>query len=131
MKHSLVVAVLLFAAASDTWAQGVETHNRFGPSGTHISLPSDIHVFNYEATVLGASTPFQVKLEVYLNGVLQFTDLEFVGLPTPQYAYSCPVFVMGWGLKAGDTVTFVCTVIDTATGTTLDTDYLFGDVITP
>ena len=127
MKH-LIVAGVLFAAAGDAVAQVTEIHTRWGASGSHVNLPVGTQTFGYEATVTGTTTAFKVKLEVYHNATLKFTDTKLVPTPISSYLYSCSVGLGTWGLCAGDTVTFVLRVIDTASGATLATHYLFGDV---
>lgn len=127
MKHLTVVGVLLFAS-SDAVAQGSEINTRWGPSGSHFTMSSGTQNFLYQATVTGSTAPFQVQLEVYHNQTLKFTDTSVVPIPTNPYVYACNVPMVQWGLTSGDTVTFVLKVIDTASGTTLATHYLHGDV---
>jgi hypothetical protein len=127
VKH-LIVAGVLFAAAGDAVAQVSEVHTRWGASGSHVNLPLGTQTFGYEATVTGTTAPFTVKFEVYHNATLKFTDTKLVPAATSPYLYSCSVGMGTWSLCAGDTVTFVLRVIDTASGATLATHYLFGDV---
>ncbi len=124
----MVVGVLFCAAASDVSAQISDIHTRWGPSGTHMSLPAGTQTFNYEATITNSTTPYQIKLEVYHNGVLKFTDIDVVAV-AGAYSYSQSVAMTNWGLSGGDLVTFVCKVIDPATGATLATHFLYGDVV--
>lgn len=128
MKHLLAVGVLFSLATNEALAQGSEIYTRYGPSGSHFTLSSGAQSFIYEATVTGATAPFQVNLEVYHNSTLKFSDSKLMPTPVSSYTYSCSVGMGTWGLKSGDTVTFVLKVIDTATGATLATHYLFGDV---
>jgi len=127
VKHLIVVGVLFFAA-SDAVAQGTGIHTRWGPSGSHCILSPGAQQFPYEATILGCTTPYQVQLEVYHNSTLKFSDSCFVPIPQGPFVYSSPVEMGTWGLRTGDTVTFVLRVIDTATGATLATHTLIGDV---
>ena len=127
MKHLTVVGVLLFAS-SDAVAQGAEVNTRWGPSGSHFTMSSGTQNFLYQATVTGCTAPFTVQLEVYHNQTLKFTDSRIVPVPTSPYVYVTNVPMQQWGLTSGDTVTFVLKVIDTASGTTLATHTLIGDV---
>jgi hypothetical protein len=127
VKQFLAVGVLLGLAATDALAQGSEIYTRYGPSGSHFTLSSSAQSFSYEATVTGTTAPCEVQLEVYHNATLKFTDSKVVPIPGNSYIYSCSVGMSTWGLKSGDTVTFVLKVVDTATGATLATHYLFGD----
>ncbi|HZN62140.1 MAG TPA: hypothetical protein VFC90_07015 [Planctomycetota bacterium] len=131
MKQVLVVAVLFCAAANDALAQGLEVHTRFGASGSHVTLSPDAPTFGYEATVIGATAPYEVKLEVFHNGALSFSDSKQVPIPVEPYTYSCPVPTGALRLCTGDIVTFVFTVIDKATGATLATHTLIGVVAGP
>ena len=131
MKHLAIVGVLVVSASNQVMAQGMEINNRFGPSGTHTSLPANVQSFDYEATVSGALCPFEIKLWVYVNGMLRVYHQEAVGFPVPNYQFSCPIDMSCWGLQPGDLVTFICRVVDSSTGAILDTDYLYGDVISP
>lgn len=128
MKHALVVAVLFGAVANESLAQGSEINTRWGPSGSHLTLSPGTQTFGYQATITGVQTPFEVQLEVYHNGVLKFTDSTLVPIPVTPYAYSCSVGMGTWGLCSGDLVTFVLKVKDTASGATLATHTLYGDV---
>lgn len=127
MKHLTVVGVLLFAS-SDAVAQGAEINTRWGPSGSHFTMSSGTQYFLYQATVTDCTAPFTVQLEVYHNQTLKHTDTRIVPIPTTPYVYATNVPMIQWGLASGDTVTFVLKVIDTATGTTLATHTLYGDV---
>jgi len=129
VKQALVVAVLFGAVATEALAQGADINTRWGPSGSHFSLSAGTQTFGYEATITGATAPFEVKLEVYHNGVLKFTDVKVVPIPVTPFAYSCSVGMDTWGLRSGDVVTFILTVIDTASGATLATHHLYGDVV--
>ena len=128
MKQALVVAVLFGAVANESMAQGADINTRWGPSGSHFTLSPGTQTFGYQATIIGVHTPFEVQLEVYHNGVLKFTDSRLVPIPETPYFYACPVGMGTWGLSSGDVVTFVLKVIDTATGGTLATHTLYGDV---
>lgn len=124
----MVVGVLFGAAANESFAQGIDVHSRWGPSGTHISLAEGPQTFSYEAIITASTTPYQIRLEVYHNGVLKFTDTEVVVVPG-SYSYSQAVAMNDWELSGGDLVTFVLKVIDPASGATLATHYLYGDVV--
>ena len=128
MKHALVVAVLFGAVASESLAQGSEITTRWGPSGSHCTLSPGTQQFGYQAAITGVNTPFEVQLEVYHNGVLKFTNSTLVPIPETPYLYICPVGMGTWGLCSGDLVTFVLKVKDTASGATLATHTLYGDV---
>ena len=128
MKHLIVVGVLFVGWAGDAVAQVSEVHTRWGPSGSHCTLSPETQAFAYEATVTGCTTPYQVQLEVYHNTELKFSNSSLVPDPRTPYVYSNPVEMCTWGLRSGDTVTFVLKVIDTATGATLATHTLIGDV---
>ena len=131
MKQVLVVAVLLGVAARDSLAQGVDVHNRLGESGSHFTLPLGTEIFAYETLIAGATAPFQVTLEVYHNGVLSFADKRDAPGSTIPFAFVSIVPLGSLRLSAGDTVTFVLRVTDSATGETLATHCLFGDVAGP
>ena len=128
MKHLLAVGVVLCALANEAAAQGSEVHMRYGPSGSHVTLSPGTPFFHYEATVTGSTAPYTVQLEVYHNSALKSSSLTLVPVPTMPYQYVSPVDMQDWGLSTGDTVTFVLRVIDTATGVTLATHCLHGDV---
>jgi hypothetical protein len=128
VKHALVVAVLFGAVASESRAQGADINTRWGPSGSHLALSPGTQTFGYQATITGVSVPFEVHLEVYHNGVLKFTNSNLVPIPVSPYFYSCSVGMGTWGLCSGDVVTFVLKVKDTASGATLATHTLYGDV---
>ena len=68
-----------------------------------------------------------MKLEVFHNGVLSYSD-SVLGAPFAPFVYANPIPMGTWGLCSGDTVTFVLKVVDTASGATLATHYLQGDV---
>jgi len=131
VKQALIVAVLFCAVASDSLAQGSEIYTRFGPSGSLVTLTPDTQSFGYEATVIGATAPYEVKLEVFHNGALSFSDSKQVPIPVEPYTYSCPVPTGALRLCTGDIVTFVFTVTDKATGATLATHTLIGVVAGP
>lgn len=128
MKHLIVVGVLSFAAAGDACAQITEIQSRWGGSGSHFTMSPGTQSFLYQATVTGCTAPFTVEFEVYHNETLKYTDTRIVPIPTNPYVYTTSVHMHQWGLTSGDTVTFVLKVIDTASGTTLATHYLYGDV---
>jgi hypothetical protein len=128
VKHAFVGVVALIALSNEAMAQGVEVHTRWGGSGSHVTLSPQTQVFGYEATVSGATVPYEVKLQVLHNGVLKFTNSRVVPNPIPPFFYSYPVGMGTWGLAAGDSVTFVLTVTDIATGAVLATHNLIGEV---
>ena len=128
MKHLLAVGVVFCAAASDSWAQGTEIYTRWGPSGSTVNVPAGTAVFDYEANITGVAVPYRVQLEVYHNSVLEFEHSAIVPVPGTSYLYACPIDMSSWGLRTGDTVTFVLKVIDMATGATLSTHTLNGAV---
>jgi hypothetical protein len=127
VKHLIVMGILSFAAG-DAFAQGSDINSRWGPSGSHFTLSSSTQSFLYEATISGMANPYEVKLQVFHNGVLKLTDVKPVHIPFHPFLYSCPVGMGAWGLQSGDTVTFVLTVTDMATGAVLGTHCLIGDV---
>jgi hypothetical protein len=131
VKQALVVAVLLGVAAGDSLAQGVDVHNRLGESGSHFTLPLGIQDFMYESTIIAPGVPFQVTLEVYHNGALTFVESKAGPDSTLPFFYSTAIPMGGWRLSAGDTVTFVLRVISSATGDTLASHTLVGDVTGP
>ena len=131
MKKSLLVVALVLGLSDVASAQGMDIHNRYGASGTHFDLPANTQTFNYGATITGGTLAYKVSLQVYHNDVLKAVFLRIVALPPPEYQYSQNVNMGGWGLKPGDDVTFVCTVIGLALGNILDVDYLHGDVVEP
>jgi len=128
VKHLIVVGVLFVGLAGDAVAQVSEVHTRWGPSGSHCTLSPDTQAFAYEATITGVTVPYEVRLEVYHNSALKFSHSTLVPIPVSPYVYSSYVGMGTWGLRSGDTVTFVLRVIDTATGATLATHTLIGDV---
>lgn len=126
-----MVVSLVLGISNVASAQGMEIHNRYGDSGTHFQLPADTQVFNYGATITGGQVAYQIILRVYHNDVLKATSSKTVALPPPVYEYSTPVNMSGWGLRPGDNVTFVCTVVSLSLGKILAVDYLYGDVVAP
>ena len=131
MKQALVVAVLLGIAAGDSLAQGVDVHNRIGESGSHFALPLGIQDFMYESVIIAPGVPFHVTLEVYHNGALAFVESKSGPDSTLPFCFSAAIHMGGWRLNAGDTVTFVLRVISSATGDTLASHTLVGDVTGP
>jgi len=131
VKQALLVGALVLGMADVSFAQGMDIHNRFGPSGTHFLLPSDTQSFQYEASISGSTVAYQVVLEVFLNGVLKAVNLETVLLPPPVYQYSCPIDMSSWGLRPGDTVVFRAKVVGLTLGKILASDVLIGDVAPP
>lgn len=127
MKQALVVAGLFVAVSGSALAQGSEIVSRWGPSGSHCTLSPGQQTFSYDATISGATAPYEVKLEVFHNGVSKFTN-SVLGAPFVPFDYLCPVPMGTWNICSGDTVTFVLKVIDTASGATLATHHLYGDV---
>ena len=128
--HKALLAVALVLVASEVaQAQGVDVHNRYGDSGTHFQLPVGTPAYNYEATVVGATSSYKFVLTVYHNGILKESHEVFVLVPPPVYHFSQMVGLSAWGLKAGDVITFEAKVVDLNFGNTLDVDFLFGDVI--
>ena len=131
MKQALVVAVLLGVAAGDSLAQGVDVHNRIGESGSHFSLPVGTQAFVYDSVIAGPGVPFYVTLEVYHNGALAFTDSMTGPDSRLPFCFSAAIHMGEWRLSVGDTVTFVLRVISSATGDTLASHTLVGDVTAP
>jgi len=129
VKQSLLVAALMLGLSDVASAQILEIHNRYGASGTHFDLPAGTQTFNYGATITGGTLAYKVMLQVYHNDVLKAVFLKIVALPPTEYQYSQDVNMASWGLKPGDKVTFVCTVIGLALGNILDVDFLHGDVV--
>ncbi|HTF56107.1 MAG TPA: hypothetical protein VK661_02470, partial [Planctomycetota bacterium] len=77
--YRVLLTVALFVAGSEAaLAQGMDIHNRFGPSGTHFQLPPTTQAFNYEATVTGGTAPYKIVLRVFVNGVLKMSAEEIV-----------------------------------------------------
>jgi len=129
VKQSLLVAALVIGLADVSFAQGMDIHNRFGPSGSHCQASCETQCFLYEATVTGGTSAYQIVLEVYHNGVLKSLNLETVLVPPPVYEYSCPVNMSSWGIRPGDTVTFRAKVVGLAFGKIYATDTLFADIV--
>lgn len=129
MKHLMIVGVLSAVMAGDALAQGSEIYTRWGPSGSHVQLAEGAQIFHYDATISSTCAHYTIKLEVYHNSVQKFTSASPGGVPGVPLVYGCPVDMTTWGLVAGDLVTFVLKVIDTASGATLATHVLYGDVL--
>ena len=131
VKHVLLVGALVVGLSNVAAAQGMEIHNRLGPSGTHFPMPADTQSFGYEATVCGGIGAYSVMLDVYHNGILKSSSIQIVLLPPPSYQYYSHVDMTCWGLKPGDLVTFRCRVVGLAFGKILASHTLHGDVIPP
>jgi len=125
----LLAGLFVLLSSDAAWAQVIDIHNRFGPSGTHFQLAANTQAFNYQATVTGGTAPYKIVLKVFVNGVLKMSAEEIVSPAPPTYNYSCLVQMSSWGLRSGDVVTFKASVIDLLQGNVLDLDYLYGDVI--
>ena len=127
MKEALVVACMMIAVSNSSYAQGTGIHNRLGESGAHFTL-SATQPFMYEATISGGTTAYGVQLEVFHNGILKHSDQALVHQPQPAFLFNSPVGLDTWGLRGGDTVTFILRVFDLSTGETLTTHCLHGEV---
>jgi len=132
LRYALLVGALLLGASNMASAQGMEIHNRFGPSGTHFQLPAQSPSFLYEATICGGGTQgYKIQLDVYHNGVLKSSSTEIVAIPPTEYQYSSHVNMSLWGLLPGDCLTFTCKVSRLSDGAVLAVDHLFGDLFVP
>lgn len=131
MKQGLLVVGLVLAISNVASAQGMEIHNRLGPSGTHFQLPAQTQQYVYEATICGGLEPYNINLDVYHNGVLKASYTKLVGVPSTNYEYSETVSMSTWGLLSTDCVTFTCSVTRVSNGTVLATDHLYGDLTVP
>lgn len=128
MKHALSVAAVLAFAGSDALAQGADIHTRWGGSGSHFTLPCSTPVFEYEAMISGIAAPYEVKLEVFHNGILKFLDQKSVQGPTTGFLFASPIAMHAWNLREGDSLIFVLSVTDPETGAALGSHVLFGEV---
>jgi hypothetical protein len=109
-------------------AQGADIHTRCDENGSHFSLSASTQVFNYEATISGATVAHVATLEVYHNGVLKSVTAQVVLLPPPSYVFAAPVNMGTWGLRAGDQVTFRLKVVKLGSSQVLATHTMTGDV---
>ena len=128
MKHSILVVGLVVGLANAASAQITEVHTRCGENGSHFSLPAGTPVFNYEATISGASVAYVATLEVYLNGVVKSVTSQVVLFPSTSYLFAAPVDMSSWGLKAGDQVTFRLKVVKLGLPQILAVHSMTGDV---
>src|SRR5687767_2399926 len=118
---------MMIAVSANAQAQGTSIHNRYGESGSHFALSAS-QPFVYEATISGFTAPYGVQLEVYHNGMLKHMDQVQVQDAPPMFVFHSPVEMSTWNLRSGDVVTFVLRVIDPATGGTLASHCLHGEV---
>ena len=128
MKHLLLVGGMVVALSNIAAAQGTNIHTRCGESGSSFSLAAGTQVFNYEATISGASVAYVATLEVYLNGVVKSVTSQVVLFPSTSYLFAAPVDMSSWGLKAGDQVTFRLKVVKLGLPQILAVHSMTGDV---
>jgi hypothetical protein len=128
VKHLLAAGLLLFLMSTDAFAQGTNIHSRLGQSESRFSLPACTAAFSYDALVAGPGAPYLVSLEVLHNGIQKLATTAPGGENGAPFFYSCPVDLGGWGLRAGDVVTFILRIVNAATGETVATHVLYGDV---
>jgi len=111
VKHAILVVGLVVALANAASAQITEVHTRCGENGSTFSLAAGTQVFNYEATISGASVAHVATLEVYHNGVVKSVTSQVVLFPSTSYVFAAPVDMSSWGLRVGDQVTFRLKVV--------------------
>ena len=130
MKHLLLVGSMVVALSNIAAAQGTNIHTRCGENGSSFSLAAGTQVFNYEATISGASVAHVATLEVYHNGVVKSVTSQVVLFPSTSYVFAAPVDMSSWGLRVGDQVTFRLKVVKLGLPQSLAVHSMTG-VVTP
>ncbi|HZL72623.1 MAG TPA: hypothetical protein VFC86_09190 [Planctomycetota bacterium] len=128
MKHAILVVGLVVGLANAASAQITEVHTRCGENGSHFSLAAGTSVFNYEATICGATVGYVATLEVFHNGILKHVSAQVVLFPPPGYLFASAVNMGSWGLTPGDQVTFRLKVVRLGSTQILAGHLMTGDV---